>query len=38
MRIAEPRRLPPAEKLEIIELLWSDLVADEESLPSPRVA
>jgi putative addiction module component (TIGR02574 family) len=35
MSIAELRKLPPAEKLKIIEALWSDLVADEDSLPSP---
>jgi putative addiction module component (TIGR02574 family) len=35
MSIAELRSLPPAEKLKIIEVLWSDLAADDESLPSP---
>ena len=35
MSIAELRKLPPAEKLKIIESLWSDLTADDESLPSP---
>jgi putative addiction module component (TIGR02574 family) len=35
MSIAELRKLPPDEKLKIIEILWSDLAADEESLPSP---
>lgn len=35
MSIAELRKLPPAEKLKIIKALWSDLVADDESLPSP---
>jgi putative addiction module component (TIGR02574 family) len=35
MSIAELRNLPPAEKLKIIEVLWSDLAADDESLPSP---
>jgi putative addiction module component (TIGR02574 family) len=35
MSIAELRKLPPVEKLKIIEALWSDLAADEESLPSP---
>jgi len=35
MSIAELRNLPPAEKLKIIEALWSDLIADDESLPSP---
>ena len=36
MSIAELRKLPPAEKLKIIEALWSDLAADDESLPSPE--
>jgi putative addiction module component (TIGR02574 family) len=35
MSIAELRKLPADEKLKIIEILWSDLAADEESLPSP---
>lgn len=35
MSIAELRKLPPAEKLKIIEALWVDLAADEESFPSP---
>jgi putative addiction module component (TIGR02574 family) len=35
MSIAELRKLPPAEKLKIIEALWSDLATDDESLPSP---
>jgi Putative addiction module component len=35
MSIAELRNLPPAEKLKIIEVPWSDLAADDESLPSP---
>ena len=35
MSIAELRKLPPTEKLRIIEALWSDLAADEESFPSP---
>ena len=35
MSIAELRKLPPTEKLKIIELLWSDLAADEESFVSP---
>jgi putative addiction module component (TIGR02574 family) len=35
MSIAELRNLPAAEKLKIIEALWSDLAADDESLPSP---
>ncbi|MBP6506222.1 MAG: addiction module protein [Opitutaceae bacterium] len=35
MSIAELRKLSPAEKLEIIETLWSDLAAADESFPSP---
>ena len=35
MSIAELRKLPPLEKLKIIEALWSDLAADEDSLESP---
>lgn len=35
MSIAELRKLPPDEKLKLIEILWSDLAANEESLPSP---
>jgi putative addiction module component (TIGR02574 family) len=35
MSIAELRKLPRTEKLKIIETLWDDLAADEESLPSP---
>lgn len=35
MSIAELRKLPPAEKLKIIETLWSDLAADENTMPSP---
>lgn len=35
MSVAELRKLPPTEKLRIIEALWSDLAADEESFPSP---
>ncbi len=35
MSIAELRKLPPTEKLRIIEALWSDLAADEESFASP---
>jgi len=34
MSIAELRKLPPSEKLKIIEMLWNDLAGDE-SLPSP---
>jgi hypothetical protein len=33
--IAELRKLPPVEKLKIIEALWSDLAVDEESFASP---
>ena len=35
MSIAELRKLPRTEKLKIIETLWDDLAADEESFPSP---
>jgi hypothetical protein len=35
MSIAELRKLPPSEKLKIIETLWSDLVAEDESFVSP---
>ena len=35
MSIAELRKLPPLEKLKIIEALWSDLGADEDSFESP---
>lgn len=35
MSIAELRKLPPSEKLKIIEALWSDLAADEDSFASP---
>jgi putative addiction module component (TIGR02574 family) len=35
MSIAELRKLPPPEKLKIIEALWSDLAADEDSFESP---
>lgn len=35
MSIAELRKLPRDEKLKIIETLWSDLAADEESFASP---
>ncbi|MBI2926800.1 MAG: addiction module protein [Verrucomicrobia bacterium] len=35
MSIAELRKLPPTEKLKIIETLWGDLVGDEESFTSP---
>lgn len=35
MSIAELRKLPPTEKLKIIEALWSDLAGDEASFESP---
>ena len=35
MSIAELRKLPPLEKLKIIETLWGDIAADEGSFPSP---
>ncbi len=35
MSIAELRKLPRDEKLKIIETLWSDLAADEDSFESP---
>jgi putative addiction module component (TIGR02574 family) len=35
MSITELRKLPASEKLKIIETLWSDIVADESSFPSP---
>ena len=35
MSIAELRQLPPIEKLKIIETLWADLAADDESFSSP---
>ena len=35
MSIAELRKLPASEKLKIIEALWSDLAADEDSFESP---
>ena len=35
MSIAELRKLPPTEKLKIIEALWSDLAEDCESFASP---
>ena len=35
MSIAELRKLPPAEKLKIIEALWSDLAGDEAGFESP---
>ncbi|MDA3872684.1 MAG: addiction module protein [Kiritimatiellae bacterium] len=35
MTTAELHQLPNLEKLKIIEALWSDLVQDDVSLPSP---
>ena len=35
MSIAELRKLPRAEKLKIIEALWTDLTANDDSFPSP---
>ncbi len=35
MSIAELRKLPSDEKLKIIEALWGDIAADEESFSSP---
>ena len=35
MSIADLRKLPPAENLKIIETLWDDLAADEESFSGP---
>jgi putative addiction module component (TIGR02574 family) len=35
MSIAELRKLPPAEKLKIIETLWGDLAADDDAFSSP---
>lgn len=35
MSIAELRKLPPVEKLKIIEALWSDLARDEDAFESP---
>lgn len=35
MSIAELRKLPPTEKLKIIEALWSDLAEDEDTFTSP---
>ena len=36
MSIDELLKLPPTEKLKIIEALWSDLADDEESFASPE--
>ena len=35
MSLAELRKLPPSEKLLIIEALWGDLAADDASFASP---
>ncbi|MBP8256038.1 MAG: addiction module protein [Opitutaceae bacterium] len=35
MSIAELRKLPPSEKLKIIETLWGDIAADDSSYESP---
>ena len=35
MSIVELRKLPPIEKLKIIEALWSDLAGDEDAFESP---
>lgn len=35
MTIAELHKLPPIEKLKIIETLWNDLASDENHLQSP---
>jgi putative addiction module component (TIGR02574 family) len=35
MSIAELRKLPPNEKLRIIETLWADIAGDHESFASP---
>ena len=35
MSIAELRKLPPTEKLKIIEALWGDLAGDENAFASP---
>lgn len=35
MSIAELRKLPPTEKLKIIEALWGDIAASDESFESP---
>lgn len=35
MSITELRQLPILEKLKIIETLWSDVVRDDDSFPSP---
>ena len=35
MSIVELRKLPPSEKLEIIEALWGDIAAADETFASP---
>lgn len=35
MSIAELRKLPPVEKLKIIEALWGDLAGEEDAFESP---
>ncbi|MCC5850868.1 MAG: addiction module protein [Verrucomicrobia bacterium] len=35
MSITDLRQLPSLEKLKIIEILWSDVVRDDDSFPSP---
>ncbi len=35
MSIAELRKLPPDEKLKILEVLWSDLATNDDSFQSP---
>lgn len=35
MSIAELRKLPPDEKLKILEVLWGDLAAEDASFDSP---
>ena len=35
MSIAELHKLPPEEKLKIIEALWRDLASDDEAFASP---
>lgn len=34
--LTELHALPPLEKLKVIEALWSDLAANEETVPSPE--
>jgi putative addiction module component (TIGR02574 family) len=35
MSLADLRKLPPHEKLKIIESLWADVAAEDDSFPSP---